>query len=446
MSPKERAMNIRTQDLLLIASVQYPTAAIIRYIVGEKEQRQKEFLKMMSATEADIGWAWFATFFILHLVTSVLLTLISTKVYARASFVLLLLFWMFSFTSFIVVAMMIASLFARTPRATFVGLLVFFFGYFTTLAEDMGTASLAKLRLVSLHPIAAFSYAFREIGRLEDSGVGLTFETMNSTNYESGYTFAVVLQCLFMDSIIWGIAVWYLNRAVPPTYGQALPIYFPLQPSYWWPSTGQNRTEAVNHGESAHCDESVPVEKLSDATRMQAREGKSIEIHNLRKSFGEKTAIDGLNLSIYNGQITALLGHNGAGKTTTISILIGAMKPTGGTAVVAGRDIHTSMQQIRDDMGICLQHDCIFPSLTVREHLELFCRIKGLYNKMSKTEAEEKISQSLQDVSLSDKSGSLAKNLSGGMKRKLSVAIAFCGESKVVILVRSELYCFLVVV
>ena len=115
-------------------------------------------------------------------------------------------------------------------------------------------------------------------------------------------------------------------------------------------------------------------------------------------------------------------------------MLIGATKPTDGTAIVAGNDIHRSMHEIRQDMGICLQHDCIFPSLTVREHLQLFCRIKGLYNKMSYAEAENKISQSLRDVALVEKSSSLAKNLSGGMKRKLSVAMAFCGESKVVIL------------
>jgi ABC-type multidrug transport system ATPase subunit len=113
------------------------------------------------------------------------------------------------------------------------------------------------------------------------------------------------------------------------------------------------------------------------------------------------------------------------------------MKPTSGTAVIAGKDIHTSMFNIRQDMGICLQHDCIFPFLTVREHIQLFCRIKGTYSRMSYVEAEEQITLLLQDVALLEKCESLAKNLSGGMKRKLNVAMAFAGESKVVILVRS---------
>jgi len=92
------------------------------------------------------------------------------------------------------------------------------------------------------------------------------------------------------------------------------------------------------------------------------------------------------------------------------------------------------MQQIRKDIGICLQHDCLFPKLTVREHVQFFSRIKGLYGKKSKEEAEQHVDRAIQDVALSDKSNTLSKNLSGGMKRKLSVAIAFCGGSKVVLL------------
>lgn len=118
-------------------------------------------------------------------------------------------------------------------------------------------------------------------------------------------------------------------------------------------------------------------------------------------------------------------------------MLTGAVAPTEGTAVVMGKNIHTSMQQIRKEMGICLQHSVIFPSLTTREHIQLFCRIKGLYAKVSYEEAEDKVDQALRDVALADKKNCFAKNLSGGMQRKLSVAMAFCGESPVVILVRN---------
>lgn len=92
------------------------------------------------------------------------------------------------------------------------------------------------------------------------------------------------------------------------------------------------------------------------------------------------------------------------------------------------------MNAIRQDIGICLQHDCLFPQLTVREHVQFFSRLKGLYKDVSHAEAEEQVDQAIRDVALFEKRNTLSKNLSGGMKRKLSVAMAFCGGSKVVLL------------
>jgi ABC-type multidrug transport system ATPase subunit len=115
-------------------------------------------------------------------------------------------------------------------------------------------------------------------------------------------------------------------------------------------------------------------------------------------------------------------------------MLTGAIGPTEGYATVAGKDIRTQTQLIREDIGICLQHDCLFPQLTVREHIQFFSRVKGLYKEMSREAAEEHIDQVIQDVALSEKRNTMSRNLSGGMKRKLSVAIAFCGGSKIVLL------------
>jgi ABC-type multidrug transport system ATPase subunit len=92
------------------------------------------------------------------------------------------------------------------------------------------------------------------------------------------------------------------------------------------------------------------------------------------------------------------------------------------------------MPEIRRDIGICMQHDCLFPRLTVREHVEFFARLKGFYNELSREEADKHVDQAIEDVALWEKRHTYSSNLSGGMKRKLSVAIAFCGGSKVVVL------------
>ena len=109
-------------------------------------------------------------------------------------------------------------------------------------------------------------------------------------------------------------------------------------------------------------------------------------------------------------------------------MLTGMLGPTSGYAKVAGKDIRNDMEGIREGIGICLQHDCLFPELTVREHIAFFGRIKGLYAKLPRAEAERKVDICIQDVALAEKRNTLSKNLSGGMKRKLSVAIAFCGD------------------
>lgn len=116
-------------------------------------------------------------------------------------------------------------------------------------------------------------------------------------------------------------------------------------------------------------------------------------------------------------------------------MLTGMVTPTEGYATVAGKDIRTDMTGVRGEIGICRQQDCLFPELTVKEHAEFFARIKGIYaSRLSASAAEEKVNASIQDVALSAKRNTLSKNLSGGMKRKLSVAIAFCGDSKTVLL------------
>lgn len=89
--------------------------------------------------------------------------------------------------------------------------------------------------------------------------------------------------------------------------------------------------------------------------------------------------MNGTNLTMYNGQIFALLGHNGAGKTTTISMLTGLLEPTGGHAEVMGIDIFNDMDKVRTMLGVCPQHDVLFEFLTPEDHLRLFSSFKGTH-------------------------------------------------------------------
>ncbi|KAF7850561.1 hypothetical protein BT93_L5312 [Corymbia citriodora subsp. variegata] len=144
----------------------------------------------------------------------------------------------------------------------------------------------------------------------------------------------------------------------------------------------------------------------------------------------EKFAVRGLSLALPPGECFGMLGPNGAGKTSFISMMIGLTKPTSGIAYVQGLDIQTHMDAIYTSMGVCPQHDLLWETLTGREHLLFYGRLKNLKGSALTQAVEE----SLKSVNLfyggvADKQ---AGKYSGGMKRRLSVAISLIGDPKVV--------------
>lgn len=304
--------------ILMTLGLLYPVSAMISYIVQEKELRQKELMKMMSVADLEIGWSWFLSFFSVHFFTATFVALITGSLFANSDTGLLFFFWQLCFLAFVIFSMFLATLFSKTTRAVLVGLLGVFVGFILPLLVDVETGSSGLISLVSLHPITAMSYGLQEIGRLEDAGVGLTSDTVDTTDAPSGYTFNGTFGGLISSSIFWGFLTWYFNRVIPPAYGQAMPIWFPFTRSYWCPGSVQpDQSDSNGNGFE---DDTVPLEPVPELLKQQS--GKTnIEIKHLRKAFNEKVAVDDLNLDMYSGQITALLGHNG-GKLRLVEYII----------------------------------------------------------------------------------------------------------------------------
>lgn len=106
--------------------------------------------------------------------------------------------------------------------------------------------------------------------------------------------------------------------------------------------------------------------------------GDFVKISNIQKTFGGGfRAVAGVNVKMYDSQIFALLGHNGAGKSTLISMLTGLIKKSQGSAKAYGVDMFEEMDELREFMGVCPQHDVLFDKLTPREHLDIFYDFKG---------------------------------------------------------------------
>ena len=426
--------------LLFTLGLLYPVSSTIRSVVLEKELRQKELMKMMSVTEWEIGWSWFISFYVFFAPAGVLTAIFTNLLYSTSTFVWQLVFWQLTFIACIVFCFLIAAISTKATKATLIGIMLFFVGYFLPFAVDYQSGDRYLVMLMSLHPVTAYTYGLIMMGYLEDSGVGVQTTTLLSSEFPSGYTFALSLYMLIIDSIFWGVLVWYLNRVIRGEYGTALPWYFPFTRQYWFPSWKMAANEPTSSSSSSSSTITADAHVIEDTSeestiKLTSDDNLGVHIHGLRKEFGRnKTAVNGLNLTMHHGQITALLGHNGAGKTTTIAMLTGLVPPTSGYATVAGYDIRTDLAALRENVGVCLQHDCLFPQLTVTEHVVFFSMIKGLYDKKSKSECNTIIMTAIEDVALLEKRHSFAKDLSGGMKRKLSVAIAFCGDPKVVFL------------
>ena len=168
-------------------------------------------------------------------------------------------------------------------------------------------------------------------------------------------------------------------------------------------------------------------------------EGSEVQVDGLVKVFRknpfkatamDKKAVNGIVFGMRAGEVFSLLGHNGAGKTTTINMLCGLYDATAGDATVFGRSIRTDMPTIRSSIGFCPQHDVLYPELTVWEHLEFYGRIKGVSEEQLQGEVAFRIAQ----VGLGGKEHNNGAQLSGGMKRKLSLAIAYLGNSSFIVL------------
>lgn len=157
---------------------------------------------------------------------------------------------------------------------------------------------------------------------------------------------------------------------------------------------------------------------------------KAIEINELVKKFGDKTAVNKISFSIEEGELFSLLGVNGAGKTTTIRMLSELSKPTDGSAAVFGHSIITEADAVKKLINISPQETAVAPNLTVRENLELMAEIYGYSRETAKIKTEAIMKQ----FSMDEVEKTKAKTLSGGWQRRLSIAMALISEPKVLFL------------
>lgn len=157
---------------------------------------------------------------------------------------------------------------------------------------------------------------------------------------------------------------------------------------------------------------------------------KAIQTIDLTKKYGDLVAVDTLNLEIEDGELFSLLGVNGAGKTTTIKMLSCLIAPTSGEALLYGDSIRNNSQAVKEKINISPQETAVAGNLTVMENLEL---ISGLYGK-DKNSAKKNAIEIATRFGLINEANKKSKKLSGGMQRRLSIAMALITNPKILFL------------
>lgn len=423
----------RTLPMFMVLAWIYTVSMTVKSIVYEKQQRLKEVMKAMGLSNGVHWLAWFITSFIMMTTAVVLLLLILKlgNVLAHTDALVLFLFLMSFTLATISLCFLVSTLFSHANLAAACAGVFYFLSYlpytFTfRIEEDM---VLYQKSLVSLISNVAFGYGCSYLARFEEQGIGSQWSNIGESPIPGDkYSLLGCIIMMLVDSMIYFLLTWYIEAVFPGQYGVPRPWYFPFTKSYW---CGREISDNQDYGNTNY-EMNTNQDTSEDFEKEPVQMGLGVSIRELRKVYsrGKKLAVDGLNLNFYEGQITSFLGHNGAGKTTTMSILMGIFPPTKGTAFIYGKDIRHDINHIRKSLGVCPQHNVLFDQLTVAEHLWFYGCMKG----MTTEEVNAEMDNMIKDVGLPHKKHELSKNLSGGMKRKLSVAMAFVAGSRVVIL------------
>ncbi|XP_051692146.2 phospholipid-transporting ATPase ABCA3 isoform X2 [Oryctolagus cuniculus] len=433
--------------LLLLLSFTYASLTIIRAVVQEKERKLKEYMRMLGL-DSWLHWsAWFLMFFLVLLVVVSFMTLLfcvkvktGVAVLTNSDPSLVLAFLLCFATSSISFSFMVSTFFSKANMAAAIGGFLYFFTYtpYFFVAPRYNWMALSQKLLSCLLSNVAMAMGAQLIGKFEAKvpaglpvhsvGTGIQWrDLLSPVSVDDDFCFGHVLGLLLLDSVLYGLVTWYVEAVFPGQFGVPQPWYFFIMPSYW---CGSPRA-ALGKEEDADPEKALPTEHCEAEPEALVA---GIKIKHLSKVFRvgnkDRAAVRDLNLNLYEGQVTVLLGHNGAGKTTTLSMLTGLFPPTSGQAYISGYEISQDMPQIRKSLGLCPQHDVLFDNLTVEEHLSFYAQLKGL----SPHKCPEEVKQMLHVLSLEDKRDSRCRFLSGGMKRKLSVGIALIAGSKVLML------------
>ncbi|XP_043640765.1 phospholipid-transporting ATPase ABCA3 [Drosophila teissieri] len=371
--------------------------------VEEKQNGLKEFLNLVTPMSFLNGLTFFLIRFVCYTVLIIFVLVVAYLYKALglicfACVVVLFLLYILSTMSY---AYLISVCFHSVFYAKIGGLVMLIIPYVFSFVRSWAT-SLAfvffstNTFLEGLDIFQTFSNKHREFGAAD---------LFREIKYDSPRMFWVYVVLVF-QSFLYALLYLYLGCVFPGPGGLKRPIFFFLDPKTY-KKRQRNEYTTAPRGTQA-----IIITELCKKFQTSKR---------------ETLISDNLNMTINNKEITVLLGHNGAGKTTMMNMIMGLVpKDSGKIIVCSERDVAS----YRHLIGFCPQHSVFMSYMTCHQHLEFFAQLRGARRCDARDWADEK----LKKLGLGDKRDEFGKNLSGGMKRRLSLGIAIAGNTKIVIL------------
>lgn len=373
-------------------------------------------------------------------------SLVGLKFFTLNDYSIQFVFYLIYVNLQISLAFLVAAIFSNLKTATVIGyILVFGTGLlggflFQPFVEDESFPR-GWIIVMEIYPGFSLYRGLYEFSQYAINGFSLGIDGMQWKDLNDGANgMKEILIIMFVEWLVILSVAYYLDQVVASGSGVGRnPLYFlrklQKKPSSLSTKSSLQRQRSQVSVEMEKQDvvqEKVRVEQLL----LEQSTSHSIVCDDLQKVYPgrdgnpEKFAVRGLSLALPQGECFGMLGPNGAGKTSFINMMIGLIKPTSGTAYVEGLNIRTNMDGIYSNMGVCPQHDLLWNTLTGREHLLFYGRLKNLKGSALTQAVEESLkSVNLFNGGVADKQ---AGKYSGGMKRRLSVAISLIGDPKVV--------------
>ncbi|XP_052852159.1 ATP-binding cassette sub-family A member 2 isoform X1 [Drosophila gunungcola] len=371
--------------------------------VEEKQNGLKEFLNLVTPMSFLNGLTFFLIRFVCYiaLIIYVLVVGYVFKALGLICFAYVAVLFLLYILSTMSYAYLISVCFHSVFYAKIGGLVMLIIPYVFSFVRSWAT-SLAfvcfstNAFLEGLDVFQTFSNKHREFGAAD---------LFREIKYDSYRMFSVYFVLIF-QSFLYALLYNYLGCVYPGPGGLKRPILFFLDPKTY---QKRQRNEYTTAPRGTHA---IIITELCKKFQTSKR---------------ETLISDNLNMTINNKEITVLLGHNGAGKTTMMNMIMGLVpKDSGKIIVCSERDVAS----YRHLIGFCPQHSVFMSYMTCHQHLEFFAQLRGARRSDARDWAYEK----LKKLGLYDERDNYGRNLSGGMKRRLSLGIAVAGNTKIVIL------------